>query len=93
MEFWDGFGIRWTMQTICTSLQTDNHTSISSLNFAGQVLFLTPNQQCQSTEDIALKSNCFNVCAVYAELLFLVTCLAKDCATLWLYCGMAVYWL
>ena len=29
------------MQTICTSLQTDNHTNTS--------LFLTPNRQCQST--------------------------------------------
>ena len=33
------------MQTICTSLQTDNHTSSSSLNFfTGQLLFLTPNR-------------------------------------------------
>jgi len=37
------------MQTICTSLQTDDHTNTSS--FTGQMLFLTPNQQCQSTED------------------------------------------
>jgi len=52
MGFWDGSGISWTiiMQTICTSLQTDNHTNTSSLSFAGQILFLTPNQQCQSTE-------------------------------------------
>jgi len=26
-------GISWTMQTICTSLQTDNHTNTSSVNF------------------------------------------------------------
>jgi len=38
------------MQIICTSLQTDNHASTSSLIFTGQVLFLMPNQQCQSTE-------------------------------------------
>jgi len=38
------------MQTICTSLQTDNHTNISSQFFADRVLFLTPTQQCQSTE-------------------------------------------
>ena len=32
--FLDGSGIRWTiMQTICTSLQTDNHTNTSSFNF------------------------------------------------------------
>jgi len=38
------------MQTICTSLWTDNHTNTSSLNFTGQMLFLMTNQQCQSTK-------------------------------------------
>jgi len=38
------------MQTICTSLRTDNHNSTSSLKFYRRMLFLTPNQQCQSTE-------------------------------------------
>jgi len=39
------------MQIICTTLQTDNHASTQSLNFfTGRMLFLTPNQQCQSTE-------------------------------------------
>ena len=39
------------MQTICTSLQTDNHANTSSLNFYGpDALLLTPNQQRQSTE-------------------------------------------
>ena len=38
------------MQIICTSLQTDNHASTSSLIFTGWVLFLMPNQQCQSTD-------------------------------------------
>ena len=34
------------MQIICTTLQTDNHASIPSLNFfTGRMLFLTPNQQ------------------------------------------------
>ena len=28
------------MQTICTSLRTDNHTNTSSLIFTGQILFL-----------------------------------------------------
>ena len=36
---------------ICTSLlQTDNHADTSSLIFRGRVLYLTPNQQRQSTE-------------------------------------------
>jgi len=39
------------MQIICTSLQTDNHASTSSLDsFTDWMLFLMPNQQCQSTE-------------------------------------------
>jgi len=39
------------MEIIYTLLQTGNHASTSSLNFfTGQMLFLTPNQQCQSTE-------------------------------------------
>jgi len=38
------------MLIICTSIQTDNHTSTSSSNFfTGRMLFLTPNERCQST--------------------------------------------
>jgi len=36
------------IQIICTSLQADNHVSASF--FTGWMLFLTLNQQCQSTE-------------------------------------------
>jgi len=36
---------------VCTSLQTDNHTSTSPLSFfTGRMPFLPPNQQRQSTE-------------------------------------------
>ena len=39
------------MQTICTSLQTGNHTNtLKSFNFHRPDALLTPNQQCQSTE-------------------------------------------
>jgi len=39
------------MQIICTSLQTDNHTSTSLLSFfTGWMQFLMPNQQHQSPE-------------------------------------------
>jgi len=39
------------MQIICTSLHTDEHASTPSLSFfTGQMLFLPPNQQHQSTE-------------------------------------------
>jgi len=41
---------------VCTSLQTDNHTSTHrSVFFTGRMPFLPPNQQCQSTEGIKLK--------------------------------------
>jgi len=33
MGFWDGSGISWTTCKQSTSLQTDNHTNTSSLNF------------------------------------------------------------
>jgi len=43
------------MQIICILLQTDNHASISSLNFfTGWMLFLTPNEHCQSNEGNAI---------------------------------------
>jgi len=38
------------MQIICMSLQTGNHSSTSPLSFTGQMIFLLPNQQRQSTE-------------------------------------------
>jgi len=51
------------MQTICTSLQTDNHTNTSSLKFfTSRMLFLTPSQQCQSTEgNIVLQFSCNDI--------------------------------
>jgi len=38
------------MQIICTLLQTDNHASTSPLSFTGQMPFLSPIQQHQSSE-------------------------------------------
>jgi len=35
---------------VCTSLQTDNHTSTPTQSFTGRMPFLPPNQQRQSTE-------------------------------------------
>jgi len=41
---------------VCILLQTDNHASNPPLSFfTGRMPFLPPNQQCQSTEGIALK--------------------------------------
>ena len=41
---------------VCTSLQTDNHTSIPPLSsFTGRMPFLPPNQQRQSTEGSVIK--------------------------------------
>jgi len=47
-----GFEMHWYqldhMQTICTSLQTDKdtHKHLIAQFFTGQMLFLTPSQQC-----------------------------------------------
>jgi len=36
---------------VCTLLQTDNHASTPTLSFfTGRMPFLSPNQECQSTE-------------------------------------------
>jgi len=43
------------MQTICTLLQTDNHTNTSSLNFLQ--LFLMPSQHCQSINGTVIPNN------------------------------------
>ena len=47
-----GSGISWAIMQVCTSLQTDNHASTPPLLcfFTGQMPFLPPNQQRQSTE-------------------------------------------
>jgi len=51
MGFWDGSGITWTICKQCTphSGQITTHTPHHSI-FTGRIFFLTPNQQCQSTE-------------------------------------------
>jgi len=43
-------------QIIRTLIQMDNHVITSTL-FTGQMLFLVPNQQCQSTGGQWVKSN------------------------------------
>ena len=52
-RLWDS-RIQWHhldhMQTICNSLQKITTTTPNHLIFTGQMLFLTPKQQCQSTE-------------------------------------------
>ena len=41
---------------ICTSLQTNNHTSTPTTQFfTGRMPFLPPNQQCQGTEGTSTK--------------------------------------
>jgi len=51
-----GFVMQWQqldhMQTICTSLLTDNHAAPHHSVFTGRMPFLPPNQQRQSTEGI-----------------------------------------
>ena len=50
MGFWNAVASLDHMQTICILLQTRNHINTSSLISTGWMLFLMPNQQCQSTE-------------------------------------------
>jgi len=45
------------INTVCQSLQTNNHTNTLSLNFSGQMLFLMPNQHSQSTEGFEYSYN------------------------------------
>jgi len=47
---------------VCTSLHTDDHTSIPSLIiFTGRLPFLPSTQQCQSTEGITIHYYLFTV--------------------------------
>ena len=48
--FWNAAASAGPYANNLHSLQTDNHSNTSSLNFTGRMLFLTPNQQCQSTK-------------------------------------------
>jgi len=52
MGFWDGSGINWIIckQSTPDSLQTDNHTNTSPLNFYRPDALPVANQQCQNTE-------------------------------------------
>jgi len=60
------------LQIICTLLQTDNHSSTSSLNIStGRMLFLTPYQQCLSSEGNTYEGNTYDIYNI--ENMFLVT--------------------
>ena len=55
MGFCDGSGINWTISKQSSPRSRHITTPTSHhLNFTGRMLFLTPNQQCQSTEGITL---------------------------------------
>jgi len=58
MQFWEGSGISWTIckQSAPCSRQITTPTPHHSI-FTGRMLFLTPNQQCQSTEVRAYTMN------------------------------------
>jgi len=51
MGFWDGSGISWTIYKQSASLFGQINTPATHQSiFTGWMLFLTPNQQCQSIE-------------------------------------------
>jgi len=54
---------------VCTSLQTDNHTSTLQLSFfTGLMPFLPPNQQRQSSEGINTRGNLLEIYKVSCKL-------------------------
>jgi len=63
------------MQIICTLLQTDNYIDTSSI-FTGRMLFLTPNQQCQSAEGnyYPVFSRYFSFCCPIQKVVSLYFC-------------------
>ena len=56
MGFWDGSGISWTVckQSAPRSRQITTPTPHHSI-LTGRMLFLTPSEQCQSTEGITVE--------------------------------------
>jgi len=60
---WDGSGISWTIckQSAPHSRQITAPTPHHSI-FTGRMLFLTPNQQCQSTDGKLLYTACSSKC-------------------------------
>jgi len=58
MGLWNGSGISWTIckQSAPGSRQITTPTPHHSI-FTGRVLFLTPNQQCQGTEDKLIRED------------------------------------
>ena len=66
MEFWDGSGISWTIckQSAPRCRQKNTATPRHSF-FTSWMLFLTPNQQCQSAEGRILSFNIHIIITVY----------------------------
>jgi len=60
MGFWDSSGVG---QTICTSLQTDNHANTSSLNFCGLDAFPDTNSAKALMAFFCCVVLCTTVCA------------------------------
>jgi len=65
MGFGDALASAGPYANNVTTLQTDDYTNTSSLIFTGWMLFLTPNQQCQSTEGKSHNSNFDNKSFMY----------------------------
>jgi len=65
MGFGDALASAGPYANNVTTLQTDDYTNTSSLIFTGRMLFLMPNQQCQSTEGKSHNSNFDNKSFMY----------------------------
>jgi len=69
MGFWDGSGISWTTckQSAPCCRQMTTPTPRHSV-FTGRMLFLMPNQQCQSTFKVKCKNHTKFMQKIYFEI-------------------------
>jgi len=86
---WYGFGMQWHqlghMQTVCTSLQTDNHTNTSSLHFYR--LYALPDAQPTMSKHSGTSSD---IIIIYLRVTFFHLIETGEIVTLCAFCWMFV---
>jgi len=95
MGFWDGSGISWTVckQSAPRSRQITTPTPHHSI-LTGRMLFLTPSEQCQSTEGITVELHwrllCWQLSCSYQYAYKLIICTDLLCSYETLLCGIFI---
>jgi len=81
MVFWDAVASAGPYANNLHFAATDNHTNTSSLKFfTSRMLFLTPSQQCQSTEgNIVLQFSCNDIVTCDCSAIVDIEAVEKDC--------------